>query len=167
MQERKQIVWQVLSPAIIFALSAVWHFLYDWMPIMPVGWVAPVAESVWEHLKIVWYPSLLWWCIFPRTPAKERWTMAVAVATLGGVWMLLYYYLLHAGLGLSVAWLWVDLVAEFLALVTAEISVLVFWRAVGYRSWWFWLALALSAVAVVSMAVLTHYYPDLPVFFRY
>ena len=42
-----------------------WHFLYDWLPFQLVGMVAPVNESVWEHLKLLFWPFLLacpCWC---------------------------------------------------------------------------------------------------------
>lgn len=49
--------------AALFALSAVlgtgWHFLYGWLPVPLVGLIAPVDESVWEHLKLLFFPPLI------------------------------------------------------------------------------------------------------------
>lgn len=34
------------------------HFLYTWCPLPLVGLFAPVNESVWEHLKLLYWPFL-------------------------------------------------------------------------------------------------------------
>ena len=34
------------------------HFLYDVCPVPLVGLFAPVNESVWEHLKLLYWPFL-------------------------------------------------------------------------------------------------------------
>ena len=36
------------------------HFLYDVCPVPLVGLFAPVNESVWEHLKLFFWPCLLY-----------------------------------------------------------------------------------------------------------
>lgn len=39
-----------------FGLSFVWHFLYK---ILPFSWIFPVNESIWEHMKIIFYCLLI------------------------------------------------------------------------------------------------------------
>ncbi len=35
------------------------HFLYDWSGHSPfAAWLAPVSESAWEHLKLLFFPLL-------------------------------------------------------------------------------------------------------------
>ena len=48
---------------ILFVLVAgtLAHFLYDWTGRNPVaGLFAPVSESIWEHMKLVFFPSVLY-----------------------------------------------------------------------------------------------------------
>lgn len=40
-------------------LGAALHFLYTWCPQPLVGLFAPVNESVWEHLKLLYWPFLV------------------------------------------------------------------------------------------------------------
>ncbi|MBQ6825854.1 MAG: hypothetical protein IJP34_04255 [Clostridia bacterium] len=48
----------------IGALGALGHFIYDWSGnIMLLGLIFPINESVWEHLKLVFFPSLLYFFI--------------------------------------------------------------------------------------------------------
>jgi len=34
------------------------HFLYHFIPLWPVALIAPVRESLWEHVKLLLWPSL-------------------------------------------------------------------------------------------------------------
>ena len=37
------------------------HFLYDWSgQNVLVGFFSPVSESTWEHIKLLFFPGLLW-----------------------------------------------------------------------------------------------------------
>lgn len=48
----------------IFALSSLMHFLYDISgKITVIGIIAPVNESVFEHLKMPIVPTFIWWII--------------------------------------------------------------------------------------------------------
>jgi hypothetical protein len=54
--------WRILTAAIvpIFLLGSILHFAYDWSgDWRPVALVGAVNESVWEHLKIAYWPALL------------------------------------------------------------------------------------------------------------
>lgn len=42
-------------------LGTILHFVYEWSGYNPiVGLFSPVNESVWEHLKLLYYPVTLW-----------------------------------------------------------------------------------------------------------
>ncbi|MEG0755378.1 MAG: DUF6512 family protein [Oscillospiraceae bacterium] len=36
------------------------HFLYDFFPNVLTALIAPVNESIWEHLKLLFWPLLVW-----------------------------------------------------------------------------------------------------------
>ena len=51
-----------LLSGILFTISAgtALHFLFDWSGrLIPAALIAPVNESVWEHLKLLFFPFLL------------------------------------------------------------------------------------------------------------
>ena len=56
--ERKRIKTAELIAFIIASiLGVIFHFLYDWTgQIRFIGFFVPVNESIWEHLKLVFYP---------------------------------------------------------------------------------------------------------------
>ena len=50
--------WFAAAAAASVCLGCAWHFLYDWYPHFLVGLFAPVNESVWEHLKLLFWPVI-------------------------------------------------------------------------------------------------------------
>lgn len=49
--------WLVLAGGA--ALGVLLHFLYGWLPNPVTALFSPVRESLWEHLKILYWPLLL------------------------------------------------------------------------------------------------------------
>jgi len=47
-----------LSFFIIFSMSFLSHFMYDWIPNTFISFFFPVNESIWEHMKIL-YTSII------------------------------------------------------------------------------------------------------------
>lgn len=43
----------------LFLLSFLWHFMYDWFPCVLTSIFFPVNESIWEHMKIIYYCLLM------------------------------------------------------------------------------------------------------------
>lgn len=69
---RAAIAWEVLGFFFIMGIGAVLHLLFQWSGNSPL--VAPFAavnESVWEHLKLAFWPAALW-TLFERAPLKTR-----------------------------------------------------------------------------------------------
>lgn len=60
---KKRNLYLMFIPLSGVLLASAWHFLYDLVPCPFVGAFAPVNESVWEHLKIVFYPFLILWLV--------------------------------------------------------------------------------------------------------
>ena len=50
-------VWPTFFVAL--GLGVLLHFLYDWFPHPLMALISPVNESIWEHLKVMFYPLLL------------------------------------------------------------------------------------------------------------
>lgn len=49
------------------------HFLYDWSGQNPVvGLFTPVNESIWEHMKLLFFPMLLYSLIMILKYRRDR-----------------------------------------------------------------------------------------------
>lgn len=52
----------LLGIPFISMVGSIMHFIYDWSgKLVLVGIIAPVNESVWEHLKLTFLPTIFWW----------------------------------------------------------------------------------------------------------
>lgn len=60
LKKRSILKFEVISTIFIILIGALLHFTFDWSNQNPiVGTFSAVNESVWEHLKIVFFPFLL------------------------------------------------------------------------------------------------------------
>lgn len=79
------------------------HFAYALCPAPLVGLFAPVNESVWEHLKLLFWPFLAAGVLLTRGEKNQpaAWS-GILLAQLGMPFFLLGgYYLLYAGFGVE------------------------------------------------------------------
>ncbi len=51
--------WKIISVFLIFALSSLFHFIYEWCPNILTSLIFPVNESIWEHNKIIFLSFLV------------------------------------------------------------------------------------------------------------
>ena len=50
---------KIINVVFLFLLSYLWHFMYDLLPNNFFALFFPVNESIWEHMKIIYYCLLL------------------------------------------------------------------------------------------------------------
>ena len=59
--KRSILQWEVLGAVFIFSAGSILHFVFAWTNHwVPIALVAAVNESVWEHLKLAFWPGLAW-----------------------------------------------------------------------------------------------------------
>ncbi len=58
---KKQFRYEVLGFIFVSITGTLNHFLFEWLNSSTViGLFCPINESVWEHLKLLFFPYLLW-----------------------------------------------------------------------------------------------------------
>lgn len=139
--------------------GCVLHFLYHWWPNPVTALVSPVNESLWEHVKLVFWPYLAAALILNRDrPGGVRpWLLTLPL--LCGITLLLGW-LYHVTLGGEA--LWVDLA------LYAAVMVLGFWLPTRFSGpfrgarWAF--PIVLTAVLGCLILLFTLWPPELPLF---
>ncbi len=59
--DKKRWLWGFLF---VGALGTLFHFTYDWLGQNNfAGLFFPINESIWEHLKLLYFPVALWWIV--------------------------------------------------------------------------------------------------------
>lgn len=160
----------ILGILIIFFLSALFHFLYDITGGSDIAAIFfPVNESIFEHLKLALYPTLIYWLItflIFKNDYKLRFSkwftgMTFSIFTCM-IYILSQYYILRYALNLSSSIL--DILSIFIGLLlgqilgchiynrsTSSIGILVF-------------CIIVVLLTCIVFANLTFYPPKLPLF---
>ena len=100
-------------------LGTLLHFTYRWSGRNPlIGLIAPVNESVWEHMKLLFFPMLLFglWSLKGETDAC-RISAFHAGLLMGTLLMPVLYYSYTSALGHSI--LAVDITIFYICVIAA------------------------------------------------
>jgi len=61
MMKKPILKWELFGIVFVFLLGALLHFVFEWSGESRIaGLIASVNESVWEHLKLTYWPALLY-----------------------------------------------------------------------------------------------------------
>lgn len=110
----------LLEFLIIGIVGALWHFIYEWSGGNAfIGTIAPVNESVWEHLKLLFFPAVIY-SVIEFIILKDRPENYIAAASLGlfaGMLSIVAFYYTYTGiLGYNVTVL--DILSFYIGLFT-------------------------------------------------
>lgn len=112
-------------------LGTVMHFVYEWSGKNPaVGLIAPVNESTWEHLKLLFFPAVLWTiggCLRKRDYA-DRILSACTAGIVAGMLVIVTFFYTYTGVWGS-NWLPMDLITFVLGVLAAFGIAARRWRA--------------------------------------
>ena len=101
-------LWQLIGFAVTSLLGTILHFLYEWLG--DAVWIAPfsgVNESTWEHIKLLFWPMLIF-AVIERFFFDERedfWCVKLKGALLGISLIPLLFYTYNGAIGKSPDWL--------------------------------------------------------------
>lgn len=51
---------KIISVFFILGLTILFHFLYDWWPNVIFSTLFPVNESIWEHMKLLYFGIIIY-----------------------------------------------------------------------------------------------------------
>ena len=100
-----------LTAGLIFTsvLGTLSHFFYGWSGHNPgIALFSPVNESTWEHMKLVFFPVLVWSLLLPAGIRKDFPAMRRALLAGGllGTWLVpLFFYTYSGILGRNIAFI--------------------------------------------------------------
>ena len=160
-----------LSLFIILVVSAGQHFLYDLAPNVFFGVFAPKNESLAEHVKIVFYPTLLWWVItyivFENSAKLNlvKWFSSACIAVIVAItFVTLLFCTLFFGLWLPIDNFTIHLSIEIVSVIIAQAVGFHVYRR-GNESKIGLVVLSLVIVALgVLIAIFSYYPPEVPIF---
>ena len=165
------VVWIIVGIPVISVVGSVMHFVYDWSGgLTIIGLFAPINESIWEHLKLIFWPSLVWWivgyfCIKKSYEVSlSQWFCSGTTGLyIGPIFIVSFYYTYTGAFGIHS--LFLDILSFIMGVATAQLFALhVYCYAKTRKS-----ELILAGIAVflfgAAFIIYTISPPEIPLFF--
>ena len=158
--------WELIGIAIISVLGSFFHFLFDlsgqWPPI---GVIAAVNESVFEHLKLTYWPTLIYAAIiygilrnssnnFIIAKTASVYVMPISIL------VLFYAYTTITGLESFI----IDILIFIVAVALGQFTSYMILKMKRLANSLQWFALVFLTILGIMYGVFTFYPPQLPVF---
>lgn len=106
--EKTVIRWKLAGFFFVSILGTLLHFFFDWTgESLPAAFISAVNESIWEHMKLLFYPMVLFAAIEAKRFSKlipAFWCIKLSGILLGLILIPLIYYTYTGALGISADW---------------------------------------------------------------
>jgi hypothetical protein len=164
--KKKLFLWEVIGIFFISISGAIFHFVFGWLGYWgPIGGFFPVNESVWEHLKLPFWPLLIFGLIEYNFIKKEseNFLIGKAVATLISIATILVVFYSYTTI-FGVELLIIDILSFIAGVVIGQLvsyKILIkskLPKIFSYISWVFIIALGLI------FFLFTYFPPQIPLF---
>ena len=158
--------WELIGILIISMLGAISHFVFDWSGQWePLGVIAAVNESVWEHFKIGFWPALLYAAV--EYPFLKKYTNNFLIAKAACVYVIpvtiaIVFYSYTSVFGQEI--LLVDILIFVLAIALGQLASYRILTLSKLPRWIDLVGLFLIILLAVAFGVFTFYPPHLPLF---
>ena len=163
--KRSLALWQLGGYAFTAVLGTLLHFLYAWTDCIAVTPISAVNESTWEHMKLSFFPTLIFAIIqwrFFKEEYPSFWCVKLIGVLVGLVLIPVLFYTYNGAFGKTPDWL----------------NILFFFLATGLsyliEGWLFkrgalscpapWLSILLLVGISLAFFVFTFSPPKLPLF---
>jgi len=166
MNKAKILTWEITGAVIISLLGSFLHFAFalfgEWPP---VALIAAVNESVWEHLKLAFWPALIYalieWLFF-RREAKNFWiAKAFGILTMPIVITPVFYgYKTLIGRNI----LWVDISLFVFAVFAGQMFSYRLLLCQSFVAEIKILAIILLVLMIAAFSIFTFFPPHYPLF---
>lgn len=105
------LAWETIGFIFVIIFGTILHFLYNWTGNNRViGMFSPINESVWEHLKMLFFPMLLFSIVEYFAVGKEygNFITAKSLGILLGLLFIIVFFYTYAGM-IGKNYLWLDI----------------------------------------------------------
>jgi hypothetical protein len=163
---KKVLIYEIIGTAFIIFLGSALHFTYEFSGRFAfVGVFSAVNESVWEHLKLAFWPSVIW-LLIEYLPVKKLTNNFFESKTLGTCTMIalipivFYSYTSITGESIFV----IDIATFIVAVVVGQIVSYTLFMKKQFSRNTDKIALVILIALGIAFIVFTFYAPHLPIF---
>lgn len=162
--------WIVIGIPILFIVGSLFHFAYEWSgELWIVGIFAPVNESIWEHLKMAYWPTLIWWIIGYYRICKRhkiseaQWFFPCMVSVYVSPLVITAFYYTYTG-AFGIESVILDIFSLLLGIAIGQLLALHIYNYANLRHTALYLSIALIFILALAFTVFTFSPPHLPLF---
>lgn len=166
MDKSKILAWEITGAFVITISGSLLHFVFaflgEWPP---AALIAAVNESVWEHLKLAFWPALIFAVIewpFFRKHSKHFWTAKTFGILVMPVIITSVFYAYKAAAGHHI--LWVDIALFVFAVFAGQILSYKLLLRRSFPSRTKILAMILLIAMIAAFSLFTYSPPRCPLF---
>lgn len=164
-------IWILWGIPILFIIGTIMHFVYEWSGnSVVVGIFAPINESLWEHLKMVFWPMLIWWfigyCILITTSSTistVKWFISCAIAELASPIVILFFYFTYTS-ALGIESLILDVFSLFLGIAVGQGLALHVYKYAKPSRFYLYIAIIILILLAITFTLFTFSPPHTPLF---
>jgi len=161
----KEKCWSYLGVIPMFLFGVVLHFMYGWSGNQfVVGLLAPVNESIWEHLKLSLIPLIIWWgsyMLINRDVDKNKWLLGLLISIITSmIFIVAFYYTYTGAFGIELSIL--DISSLFFGLWLGQYLAMHVYKLDIFVKWYISVGVLLLIVSL--FIVFTVNAPNLPLF---
>ena len=144
-------------------LGTLMHFGYTLLPSPLTGLVCPINESVWEHLKLLYFPVLItgFYLHHRKVDSQRAWSGTLLSMLLMPAVIVGFYYTMHCGFLVSSAA--VDIASYYVVLALGFYTAYKVERS-GKLTFLSGLLVILVGLLGAALILFTLVPPDLPIF---
>ena len=159
------LVWQVIGITFTAVLGTILHFLYQWTNFRIFALFSAVNESTWEHMKLVFIPSLIFAIIQSFLAKKEYdcfWAFKLIGILLGTMLIPILFYTLGGVFGeLSAI---VNIAIFFIAVFIEYLTEFVLFNKLKCKLQLKWVSITVLIIILVLFFIFSFNPPNLPLF---
>ena len=158
--------WELTGIILIFILGSIFHFLFEWLGRWPpVALIAAVNESVWEHLKLSFWPALFYAMVefpFLKVIVNNFWTAKAFGILSMPIIIVVFFYSYTALIGHHILWVDIALFGFAVSIGQTISFLLMTHRPFGFKVRL--IGAMLLIIMILAFSVFSYFPPRLPIF---
>ena len=164
---RKYMIYGTIPICLIATLN---HFLYEFSGKNTiVGMFTPINECVWEHLKLAFYPTILWWALGYFLYNKKtnihinKWISSMVISLIISPIIIVNFYYTYTG-ALGIESIVLDVFSLILGVFIGQIVAINYYENSRYSGIIFYILIAIFIIYTGLLTYFTFYPPNIPIF---
>lgn len=142
------------------------HFVYDWSGSNPIiGLFSPINESVWEHLKLLYYPMTLWviWGYFKFSRKSKNFIFASLAGLIFGLIFIPTIFYIYIAI-FKKLYLIIDILIYIAGVTISFLSMGYIFKNYNIRHFSLKLGILLWELIFILFVIFTIFPPDIFIF---